>query len=244
MTGIDGLLARVRAGEIVHMRSPAMFAGPFRTLTDRVEQHMGISAPLSGSFDTLNRDRVEPSLGALVRDLDDSGEHLRQMAVALMSQGGISEHEGMLQITLGKSMRFCLTESHKQNYGYFAHRDSWFDLSPDSVNIVLYLTDVPAHGNTQFYTDYFTQNAAYDPETRRLRDESSLTRVTAFNCKAADVLIFSGDHLHSGALCETNRLSVEFRLSRRWEFGRPECGIVYRPLSDFVAPVIEASRAA
>lgn len=238
MTGIDAMLARIRAGEIVHARNEPMFAPLFDLFNSRLQFSLGTSEPLSAAFSALTWDRLEPALDELVSELDDSREHFCRLATAL-SEGGISCAEGLLQITLDKSMRLCLTGRHKKNYGYFVHRDSWFDLSPDGINIVMYLTDVPAHGNTQFYTQYFDRDTPYHPQTRRLLDESSLTRVTAYNCRAGDVLIFSGDHLHSGALCETDRLSIEFRLSRCWDFGRPDQGIVYRSLQDYVKPELK-----
>lgn len=233
MPTIDGLLARVRSGEIVHMRAPAMFSPVFDALKRALESKLRAGGDLAWAFERLTWPDLEPALNHGIRDLDCTREHFRRMASVLMDAGSIAGAEGMLDITLDKSLRLCVG-GHKKNYGYFVHRDSWFDLAPDGVNVVLYLTDVPAHGNTQFYTDHFQTLTPYDPETRRLLDESGLTRVTAYNCRAGDVMIFSGNHLHGGALCETNRLSVEFRLSRLWDFGRPDRGIVYRGLSDFV----------
>ena len=235
MSTTDSLLERVRTGEIVHLSAPRDFAPLFNLLTGKLEEQTGITEPFPRAFGDLSWEQLEPALGAVVKELDCTREHYRLLAQALL-KNTVSEEEGLLHLTLDKSFRLCLTGRHKKNYGYFVHRDSWFDLAPDGVNIVLYLNDVPCHGNTLFYEDYFGVEVPYDPKTRRVLDESGLSRVTSFHCKAGDALIFSGDQLHSGALCETNRFSVEFRLSRHWEYGRRDQGITYRGVRDFIAP--------
>ncbi|HLJ53946.1 MAG TPA: hypothetical protein VKT77_02850 [Chthonomonadaceae bacterium] len=227
-------IARVRAGEIVHLRAPRDFSPLYHLLTCNLEHEIECETPFPQAFHGLFwEEELQPALATLVAQLDASKDHYRLLAQTLID-GGVSAEEGLLDITLDKSLRLCLTGRHKKNYGYQIHRDSWFDLAPDGVNIVLYLTDVPAHGNTQFYTDTFGVDVPHDPTTRRVLDDSDLRRVTAFHCRAGDVLVFSGDHLHSGALCETDRFSVEFRLSRCWEYGRPDQGIEYRGLSEFI----------
>jgi len=54
----------------------------------------------------------------------------------------LDPREYLLFLTLEKSLRICVPGVGKKNYGYFVHRDSWFDLAPDGVNINLYLSDV------------------------------------------------------------------------------------------------------
>jgi len=228
-------LARVRNGEILHLQQPRSLQPLIRTISGRIERALGSDSWLPDHFAEISEVQFAAALATAVEEFDSTRQHYRMLADSLI-QHGVSDKEGLLDITLDKSVRVCLTGRKKKNYGYFAHRDSWFDLAPDGVNIVLYLTDVPCHGNTQFYPELFRVDIPHDPESRRVLDDARLTRVTSFHCRAGDVLIFSGDHLHSGAPVEVDRFSVEFRLSRKWQYGRPDQGIVYRPLTEYSAP--------
>ena len=159
----DDHLARVRAGEILHLRAPQEFAPLYRLLTGRLEQALAAETPLRRApvgpppssqlsaasdvsvpsvpsdpsvlspgerpeepatgapfplaFAALSWERLEPALAALVKELDCTCEHYRLLTRALVANG-VSDAEGLLRITLDKSLRLCLTGRHKKNYGY------------------------------------------------------------------------------------------------------------------------------
>lgn len=232
---VDIAIERARRGDIFHFRPPHFFDSLVKLFTEKLTALTGVNEPFHTAFSGLDPARLDSTLAALVSDLDASGEHLREMA-RILRRGGCSPDEQLLSITLDKSYRLCLTKRMRRNYGYQTHRDEWFDLAPDGVNIILYMTDVPYTGNTIFFEEFFDTDLPWDREERRLLDDSVMnTRVTSFNCKAGDVLLFCGNHLHAGAFTETDRLSIEFRVSKLPGYGRPKENIVYRPLMDFEA---------
>jgi hypothetical protein len=234
-TQVDAAIERARRGDIFHFRPPHVFDPLGRLFAEKLTAITRVDEPFHAAFSRLDPARLDSTLAALVSDLDASGEHLREMA-RILKRGGCSANEQLLSITLDKSYRLCLTKKMRRNYGYQAHRDEWFGLAPDGVNIILYMTDVPYTGNTIFFEEFFDVDLPWDHKERRLLDESMVnTRVTSFNCKAGDVLLFSGNHLHAGAFTETDRLSIEFRVSKLPGYGRPKENILYRPLMDFEA---------
>ena len=190
---------------------------------------------MTQAFEFIEKQKYCDSLGVISNELDSTNEHYKIMAKCL-AHGGLSKEEAFLVITLDKSIRTSLTGRYKKNYGYLHHRDSWFDLAPDGVNIVVYLTDVPYEGNTIFFKKYYSSKINYDPETKTPIDVdiNDLGEITTFDCNSGDVLIFAGDHFHSGPRMDVNRLSVEFRLSRFLHYGRPHQNIFYKELSYFL----------
>ena len=230
---ISEFLPNVRSGEIFHLQSPEIFQPMFQLFSNCFGKALKTDEPFKDVFDTLSWEQFDVSLNTVVSELDASKEHYKLFSNILFKNGVTDEL--VLIITLDKSIRLCLSNRGKKNYGYFIHRDSWFDLPPDGINFVFYLTAVPYNGNTVFFPEFFKTNMPYDKKTRRLIDESSLTRTTSYNCRSGDVLVFAGDHLHGGALLDVSRFSVEFRLSQLPNYGRKNEGIYYRSIRDFLS---------
>ncbi len=220
-------LAAARRGEIRHLRAPHPLSPLHDLLGDAFRDALGVR-DLTAALPDLSWEKLDAALRDVSGALDASGAHLRRLGEVLVAEG--IRDEQLLRITLYKSLRASLAGRGRLNYGYQAHRDSWFDLAPDGINVVLYLTDVPYHGNTRFFTDFYGKEVAYEPGTRRLLDESALVRSMVFDCRAGDCLVFAGDQLHAGALADVSRLSIEFRLSKQGGHGRPDQDIVYQPL--------------
>ena len=95
MTLTDATIARVRAGEIVHLREPREFAPLYRLLTSKLEAQPGISASFSEAFSELSWEQLEPALAAVVKELDGTREHYRLLAQPLIDNA-VSEAEGLL----------------------------------------------------------------------------------------------------------------------------------------------------
>ena len=233
---MDEICKRVRNGEIIHLSNPLQFRPIFDFLTSKFEKSFNVQRTLSQDFQSLDGEIYCSGLIRVVDELDETLQHYSIMAQCL-AKTGISQDEAFLRITLEKSLRTALFGKYKKNYGYLHHRDSWFDLSPDGVNIVIYLTDVPYEGNTIFYKKYFQSPLQFNKEKKSPLDftiDNGLGEITTYDCNAGDVLIFAGDHLHSGPRIEINRLSIEFRLSKLWNHGRPEQKIYYQAVNDFL----------
>jgi len=234
MSDLNELIGRARGGEIIQLTGTHLFTPVFELLTEGLDEITGGEGSFRRGFDSWRPEEFADYFGRFVQAMDDSGAHYREFARAVAG-AGIDPREFVLFITLDKSLRICVPGGGKKNYGYYIHRDSWFDLSPDGVNVVLYLTDVSYAGNTTFFPDFFGKAIDYDPPTRQLLQPLGSCRALAFNSRAGDCLVFAGDQLHGGALVESPRLSVEFRVSRMPEFGRPHQGIVYHRVADFLA---------
>lgn len=233
---MDEIFRRVRGGEIIHLTAPFQFSPIFNFLSLKFKKALNIEGTLSHEFSTIDGAKYCNSVDSVVTELDQTLEHYRIMAQCL-AVTGIANEEAFLRISLDKSLRTALLGQYKKNYGYLHHKDSWFDLSPDGVNIAIYLTDVPYEGNTIFYKKYFRSPMTYDASTKKplgFSIDNDLGEITTFDCKAGDVLMFAGDHLHSGPRTEIDRLSIEFRLSKLWDFGRPAQNIFYQPVSEFL----------
>ena len=233
---MDEICRRVRGGEIIHLTIPPQFNPIFNFLTLKFKKALNINGTLAQEFSSIDGAKYCSGVASVVAELDQTLEHYRIMAQCL-ALTGIANEEAFLRITLDKSLRTARSGQYKKNYGYLHHKDSWFDLSPDGVNIAIYLTDVPYEANTIFYKKYFQTPLTYDAATKKpvgFNTDNDLGEITTFDCKAGDVLIFAGDHLHSGPRFEIDRLSIEFRLSQLWGFGRPAQDIFYQPVSDFL----------
>ena len=229
MSDFAAILARARQGEIVHLQGDHLLRPVVTVLTETLQAALGTTMSLDQAFPTLSWETYSAALQTMAAALDESQAHYLVFERALAA---VRACESVLQIRFDKSLRAGLADAGASNYGYPAHRDSWFDLAPDGVNIVLYLTAVPYYGNTAFYLDFFGRDVPYDSASRVLLDSSALRRVTALTCQAGDCLVFSGEQLHSGAPVRVDRLSVEFRLSRMATGGRPDEGIIYRPFHE------------
>ena len=232
---MDEICKRVRDGEIIHLSNSLQFRPIFNFFTSKFEKTLNLKLALSEDFQFIDGEVYSNTLNLIVNELDQSLEHYQVMAKCL-AETGISSEEAFLRITLDKSLRTALFGKYKKNYGYLHHKDSWFDLSPDGVNIVIYLTNVPYEGNTIFYKKYYQSPLKFNNEKSPLdfSIDNDLGEITTYDCKAGDVLIFAGDQLHSGPRIEINRLSIEFRLSKLWNYGRPEQKIFYQAVSEFL----------
>jgi hypothetical protein len=232
---MNDLFSRVRAGEIIHLKSPNQFFPIYDFLEKKFSNVLKVNCSLTQAFDFIEKERYCEGLNFIFDELDSTREHYKVMAKCL-SDNKLSKEEAFLIITLDKSLRTSLAGRYKKNYGYLHHKDSWFDLAPDGVNIVVYLTDVPYEGNTIFFKKFFSHELAYDPQTKNPVnvDLNDLGEITSFNCNAGDILIFAGDHFHSGPRMDLNRLSIEFRLSRFLHYGRPLQNIYYKEFSHFL----------
>lgn len=228
MNDLSATIAAARRGEIIHFQGNHPLRPIAELLCDVVQGHLGANTKRENLLADLTWPTFESALAATAETLDASKSHLERMSELLLAAG--VRGENLLHITLAKSWRASLADRGRRNSGYPPHRDSWFSLAPDGVNIVLYLTSVPYYGNTPFYLDYFGKEVPYDSATRTPLPPCDLARVTAFSCAPGDCLVFAGDQLHGGASVEVDRLSVEFRISRGLGFGRPEQGIVYQPV--------------
>jgi len=226
---LTSLLTTARTGEIHLLRGTHFFTPVLSLLQRELARVLSLTA-VATEWNSLSWEQAQAGLQALSQQWEKDPEHLALCARVLREAG--VEGEFLLELPFAKSLRACLAGRGRSNYGYQVHRDSWFDLSPDGVNIVLYLTDVPYHGNTRFYRDFFNVDVAWDRERRALLDEEPLRRVTAWECRAGDGLMFAGDQLHGGAFADVSRLSVEFRVSRLPDYGRPQQGIRYRAGDD------------
>jgi hypothetical protein len=226
------LLEDVRNGRIYYFSQPDFFSDVFSLFDRLFKESLGPDYKISAGFNGIDEVDFRIALSEVVTKLDRS-KQLYDVVCRALRKGGV-EGEYVLDITLDKSLRFYFNDRFHKNYGYSIHRDSWFDLAPDGVNIVFFLTDLPCQGNTRFFERFFSEEVEFDPKTRNVsRPEETLNPVTSYSCKSGDVLVFSGNHLHGGALVGVPRLSVEFRLSRTNIYGRPASGIFYRPLTDF-----------
>ena len=226
---LTSLLTTARTGEIHLLRGAHVFTPVLSLLQRELARVLSISDVATG-WDSLSWQQASAGLQTLSQHWESDPAPLALCARTLKHAGVAGEF--LLEIPFAKSLRASLTGRGRSNYGYQVHRDSWFDLSPDGVNIVLYLTDVPYHGNTRFYRDFFNVELAWDRAQRTLLDEEPLRSVSAWECRAGDCLVFAGDQLHGGAYADVSRLSVEFRVSRLPEYGRPEKGIRYRAIDD------------
>lgn len=235
MSNLNELIARARSGEIMQLTGPHVFTPLVSLLTDVLDSITGGDGNFLRNFGSWSQEDFTSYLGQFVQAMDDSGAHYRAFARAAADEN-LDPREYLLFLTLEKSLRICVPGVGKRNYGYFVHRDSWFDLAPDGVNINLYLSDVSHAGNTVFFPEYFGKDLEYDPETRHLSKPIGSSRTLSFNCTAGDCLMFAGEQLHGGGIIEVPRLSVEFRVSRMPDFGRPQQGIDYRRLNDFLTP--------
>lgn len=228
---LTSLLATARTGRIHMLRGVHAFTPVVAILQREFARALAID-DVAKEWDSLSWERASAGLQALSQRLERDPAHLAAFARVMLDAG--VDGESLLEIPLAKSLRASLAGRGRSNYGYQVHRDSWFDLSPDGINIVLYMTDVPYHGNTRFYPEFFGIDLAWNRSQRSLLDEEPLRMVTAWECRAGDCLLFSGDQLHGGALADVSRLSVEFRVSRTPSYGRPQQGIRYRSLGELV----------
>lgn len=223
-------IAKVRQGEIIRIEAGGQLYDLYRLLDGDISKRFGKSS-VSDAINEIDYSKFDHGFKDLCARFDNDKSHYCEFSKCLRASE--LNKENILIVPMEKSCRLSVANQGKKNVGYPVHRDSWFDLANDGVNFVVYLTDVPYYGNTIFYPELFGQEVLYDPDSRMLVDDTSLSRAVSFNCKAGDVLIFSGEHVHGGAIMDVNRLSVEFRTSYTGVGGRPNEGIEYRPVEYF-----------
>jgi len=241
-------LKRARDGEIIHLKSPKQFSPIFELFTKLLrEDNNNYHNPNNNDkqntnssttsfteyFKETNFDDFKSRLYKMIEHLNQTKRHYELFANILKDEIDCNL-EGFLDIDFEKSYRLFHSSSLRQNYGYYIHRDSWFDLDPKGVNFTIYMTDVPYYANTQFFVDYFGTDIKYELGTRKILSPVLLDKVISYNCKERDVIIFCGDQLHGGAELEIPRFTIEFRLSQSLDFGRPDENILYKKIEQFL----------
>lgn len=230
-------LERAREGEIIHLKSPKQFSPVFELFMNQMMDGTNSEASTLKSFTDFFKetksDDFKSRLNGMVENLNNTRQHFNLFANIIKEEIDPCL-EGILDIDFAKSYRLFHSNSMKQNYGYYIHRDNWFDLDPKGVNVIFYMTDVPYYANTQFFVDHFRTDIKYEPSTRKILSPVLLDKVTSYNCKERDVLIFCGAQLHAGSDLEVPRFTIEFRLSQSLDFGRKDKGILYKKVEQFL----------
>ena len=117
------------------------------------------------------------------------------------------------------------------------HRDRWYSLPAEGINIWIPCTEVAGNG-IEFYPEYFKTRVRLGPKNpihhhHEIR-QPDITKLTPFSppLEIGECLIFSGDHLHRSTPNETDRTRIS------WDYRALDINTskLYMRLNEFAFP--------
>jgi len=123
----------------------------------------------------------------------------------------LNRHESSAAHRAGKGCCAGLQNGMIKQHG--PHKDSWYDMAMDGINIWAAFTDVQRGNSMTIYPDCWRKPIRH--RGTEIERSQALGRHESYTLKAGECLLFNGDHLHSTELNVTDmtRVVVTFRFS-------------------------------
>ncbi len=232
-------------GALYHLEATQQTLALVQRVSAELETILGRQAH-AAQFQLSPREFFE-RIGDLRRKIYES-DAVRRMTAEIMSDMGLDLSEQRVDPIRLRAVTHLGHANHRATAMYYAHRDTWYANPSAQVNWWIPLHDVSADATFVFFPDQFLRPVENDSEkfdyvTWIQKDaalaigwqdynagqkvfypcytgQAALTHAHGFSCRAGDIILFSGTHLHQTVpnMTGMTRFSLDFRTVHYGDF--------------------------